>query len=513
MAARRDRWIPLGVMLAVVATTYACQEQEPMMEVQETLFEKYMDPPPLRSFPASEATINGWIAAEDTASIRQHGWDIWESITSNVIGGTMEPIWETWYSGHEIFETDTLSAAAVVAAAQGDPSKIEIPRSKVRVRFELPLQFAHTGRRFSEEDRVGSVFSFNRFTRSTAQQIRFRGLWNWNVLKAINDSFNTNSTPVANRQVLVSRDSTDSMSFVLKPVFQFIDGTSPSCIPYWAGDDSTVTDSAGMNPIAREWKQFVIVDPGNKLTAASSVADRAWPGCPTSQVAYPIVKLNRFYWRRLTQAMVDSFPPFAAGGGDDLGLRDSATQSAILSMVKPGNIGLLVAMHVTGKEIPNWTWQSFWWSPTPDDSLGFDRPATIGAPWNNYQMTTAYYMTSPASAGPAGTPRIAYNPYLETSLTGTVDTAGGSSKPWYGPQTNCMSCHRMASWRNTVDTVSADSMVYSFTGPVFPYVPASYVDPGNTTLLSGLTKTDFLWSVAIRTHGVPPYVRAAKARP
>lgn len=503
MSARRERWL-LGVALSVVAV-YACDQAPPIPEVSDAMFAKYVDPPAVRSFPTSEATINGWIAAQDTAAIRQHGWDMWESITSTLIGGTMEPVWETWYSGHEIFETDTLSAAAVVAAAQGDPAKLEIPRSRVQMRLELPLQFAHVKRRFSEEDQVGSVFSFNRFTRSTAQQIRFRGLWNWNVLKAINDSFNANRTPVANRQVLVSTDSTDSMSVVLKPVFQFIDGRSPSCIPYWAGDTPATTDSAGMNPIAREWKQFVIVDVTNTLTGETSRPEVSWPGCPTTQVAYPIVKLDRFYWRRLTQAMVDSFSTFAAGGGDDLGLRDSATQSAILAMVRPGNIGLLVAMHVTGKEIPNWTWQSFWWSPTPNDSLGFDRPATIGAPWNNYQMTTAYYMTSPASAGPKGVPRIAYNPYLETSLTGTVDTAGGSSAPWYGPQTNCMSCHRMASWKNVVDTISVDSMVNSFTGPTFPYVPASYVDPGNATLLAGLTKVDFLWSVAIRTHGIPPY--------
>ena len=509
MIVRRNRWILLGIALAT-ATVVACDQAPRRTDATAAEFERYVDPPAVRSFPAGAATINGWIASQDTVAVRQHGWDLLESITSALVGGTMEPVWETWYSGHELFEMDTTAAAAAIGAANGDLSRLEIPRSRVRMRLESPLQFEHgrsAARQRIPEDRVGAAFSFNRYTASTARQIYGRRLWDWKVLKALNDSFNTHNTPVAARQVLVSKDSTDSMSIVLKPVFQFIDGEVPSCIPYWAGDTPATTDSSGMNPIAREWKQFVLVDPKGRIPGSLSPRGVQFANCPDTGVVYPIVRLDRFYHRTLSQAMVDSFSVFSTISGDDLGQGDSATQSAIAAMIKPGNIGLLVAMHVTGKEIANWTWQSFWWSPTPNDSLGFDRPRTIRTPWNNYQMTTAYWMTSPPSAGAGGTPRVAYNPYLETSLTGTVDTVGGSSAPWYGPQTNCMSCHRMASWRNVPDTVSADSIVHGFTGPKFPYVPASYVDPGNAALLSGLTKTDFLWSLAIRTTGIPPYRR------
>lgn len=251
----------------------------------------------------------------------------------------------------------------------------------------------------------------------------------------------------------------------------------------------------------------MLVDPKGTISGSMSPRGVRFAKCPATGVAFPVVRLDRFYNRILTQAMVDSFSVFAATSGDDIGRVDSASQAAIMAMVKVGNVALLVAMHVTGKEIANWTWQSFWWSPTPNDSLGFDRPGTIRSPWNNYQMTTAYWMTSPPSAGARGVPRIAYNPYLETSLNGTVDTVGGSSAMWYGPPTtNCMSCHRMASWKNNVTVVNGDS-VNGFTGPQFFYVPASYVDAGNATLLGGLTKTDFLWSVAIRTTGIPPYRR------
>ena len=42
----------------------------------------------------------------------------------------------------------------------------------------------------------------------------------------------------------------------------------------------------------------------------------------------------------------------------------------------------------------------------------------------------------------------------------------------------------MASWKNTVTVVNGDT-VNGFTGPQFFYVPASYVDVGNATLLGG----------------------------
>ncbi len=502
---RNGRWLLCATM--VFAGAVACGTATPSGSSGAPEFERYADPPAVRSFPTSAATVNGWIAAQDTVAIRQHAWDMWESVTSTLIGGTMEPVWETWYSGHELFEMDTSAATAAIAAANGDLARLVIPRSAVRMRHERPRQFGHgrsAAHRNIPTDPVGAVFSFNRFTATTARQIYGRRLWDGRVLRAMNDSFDRQKTPVALRQVLVSRDTTDSMSIVLKPVFQFIDGQAPSCIPYWAGDTPATTDSSGMNPIVREWKQFVLVDPKGTLSGAASPRGDSFANCPDTSTSYPIVGLDRFYHRTLTQAMVDSFSVFSATGGDDLGRGDSATQAAITAMIKAGNIGLLVAMHVTGKEIVNWTWQSFWWSPTPNDSLGFDRPRTIRSPWNNYQMTTAYWMTSPPSAGARGTPRIAYNPYLETSLTGIVDTAGGSKAPWYGPQTNCMSCHRMASWRTEFDSITPNTRARCFTGPRFPYVPASYVDAGNATLLGKLMKTDFLWSVAIRTAGIPP---------
>jgi hypothetical protein len=451
----------------------------------------YAPPPSVRTYPSPAATIHGWIQQGDTANIRAHAWDIWQSVTSPSPQDPSMPVWETWYSGHEIFDS-----------APNPTAKLR--RHKLRHGFELPRQKVHIaapGRRvvpaFAER-----WFSFNRYTRPTAQIIYKYRLWDYVVLRDTNEAFNRLNTPVAQRELRVSQGEVDSESFVLKPVFEFIDGHNPSCVAFWNGDSPAVTSNPN-NPIARTWQQFVILDPTNSLKG-DTTAGPGIQGCPPNK-RWPVVPLSRFYSVVLTQEMVDSLSVFSQTSGDVLGAGNDTGKVKIDSTAKAGNIALLVAMHVTGKEISEWTWQTFWWSPTPNDSLGYDRPATIGSPWNNYQMNTAYQMVTPAHSRTNGTPRVAYNPYLETSLSGILSGNQARKCPsptWYGVSSNCMSCHRMAAWKDTTRNNSE-----RFTNP--PYVPACYVDKGDSAFFAGYTKTDFLWSVAIRTFvpRVPPGVK------
>jgi hypothetical protein len=198
---------------------------------------------------------------------------------------------------------------------------------------------------------------------------------------------------------------------------------------------------------------------------------------------WPVVSLKDFYNFKITKTMADSFSTFAATSGDDVGRNTQNDSVSIVEMVKEGNYALLMAMHVTGKEINVWTWQTFWWSPnTSDPVTGADRPASIKAPWNNYNMNTAYYMVSPPGMLQAGEPLISFNPYLETNLIGKLSSEVGSkdSITWYGAFSNCMSCHRMAAW-----------------GPS-TYIPNGNIDPANPVLFAKNTKTDFLWSIPTR---------------
>jgi hypothetical protein len=506
------RYHTLGVGATLVALIGACSSESERTPAiarkpdiglarQDIAAHAYVDPQPVGSYPASNARINGWIAAGQTDSIRAHAWDIWQSITASVNDST--PTWQTWYSGHELFDS----------IAQ--PTATKRPRT-MRLPIERPKQFRHAlfegrskpgARAKIPVDTFERVFAFNRFSRSTAHFIWDNRLNHSTALLLADWTFDALHVPLAQRQALVSADSTDSLSFVTKNVFYFISGTQPSAVPYWAGYDSlhSVPDTTTLpHPPPRFWKQAVAVDPTGKLQPGDSVF-LSFNQQPATWLK--IVPLSRFYRVTVTAADSANLSQFGAiGGGDDLGFNSDTSATAIIAAARPANIALLVAMHVTGKEIANWTWQSFWWSPNQNDSHGTDRPASIPAPWNNYVMTTAYSMLTAASQ-----PNIAFNPYLETSLSGVTET----KIAWSGVTTNCMSCHRRAAVGWSVvpnrDTLSVVAPAYG---------PAAQVDPGDSLIYilpdplgrpTATMKTDFLWSVALRAGILQPILSGQAA--
>src|SRR5204863_3687850 len=85
-----------------------------------------------------------------------------------------------------------------------------------------------------------------------------------------------------------------------------------------------------------------------------------------------------------------------------------------------GDFALLVAMHVAGRETARWTWQTFWWTPAPDEppapssaAIASSRPASLQGAARNYAMSLAYSMLSPDQpyvGGENRTPAVyAYN--------------------------------------------------------------------------------------------------------
>ncbi len=436
-----------------------------------------IEAPSVRTYPAREKTIQRWIDTVNLRMIRAHGWDVWESIT-RPSGEAEYPIWETWNSGHEIFEMG--------------PERVAKDTRRVRTHgFELPTQFVHAhqarldARTKPREDAPERVLSFNRYSPSLARTIWERRLNLAATLNATNALFNTSKTRVIDRAISTSKGVVDAHSISLKPVFQFIDGTKPSVIPYWAGISPQTTTNL-LNPEPHSWRQAVVVDPTGKLQPGT-VQHVTVNG--ESHVEARVVSLKEFYSVRINQAEVTHFTQFGAASGDDLGRKVLGDTNSIAAMVREGNIALLVAMHVTTKEITNWTWQSFYWTPRTDDPLvGADRPRSIRAPWSHYNQVTAYFMTP--KNDPKGQPWVAFNPYLETDLAGTAKMPGGVQVAWTGVDSNCMSCHRMAAWKPKPDG----------SGHLTPgYVPNGFVDPASPFFFEGYTKLDFLWSLT-RAH-------------
>ncbi len=482
--------IAFGLLIVVITVT-AFQAGQNGMLPRNTA--PYFPPRPVRTYPSSNATIQGWINADDTASIRRHGWDIWQSLTAKTLTGA--PTWQSWYSGYELFEAKT--------------GQTRIKARSPQLRFEAqPLRPGHRqATRFGEPDSIPinpyeRTLAFNRYTQSTARFIWTNKLNNAQRLRDTLTGMVARGVPIISRQVLTSADSTDSQSFVLKTVFQFISGKEVTAVPIWAGDDTSVTYDP-LNPVPSRWRRAIAVDPTGKYKAGDSVR-MVINNEPA--VMLPVVPLSAFYHVRITVADSANLGDFGPVNGDFMGVANDTSAQAVYMAVRPGNIALLMAMHVTGKETPNWTWQSFWWAiDSQNPQYGADRPATIPAPWNHYNMTVAYSMTDTK-----GAPIIAFDPYLETSLAGKLPPVGaGDSTSWTGVTSNCMSCHRRAAigWGDLPPLKPGfDSVIASVTPP---YGPAALVDAGDSVIFTQpikgipgrvpVLKTDFLWSVAIRS--------------
>jgi hypothetical protein len=166
-----------------------------------------------------------------------------------------------------------------------------------------------------------------------------------------------------------------------------------------------------------------------------------------------------------------------------------------------GDFAVLVAMHVAGREISRWTWQTFWWTPTPDDpqfpSSGATaalRPSQLTGAARNYAMALGYNMESPGqpSVGGqnAGNAIYVFNPYLEArfgpenlpdSLAGR-DPEGRPAANNVGVECNCMSCHIRASYNPGALTTAPK------------YSGARYTDLADPQF-AGTLQVDLLWSL------------------
>jgi hypothetical protein len=160
--------------------------------------------------------------------------------------------------------------------------------------------------------------------------------------------------------------------------------------------------------------------------------------------------------------------------------------------VDDGDVYVLVGLHIITKELPEWTWSTFWWSPRPNDGpFAEGRPgaSVLHGVWRNYVMDTTLSMDTPsepaAQAGQSdaaddcapGTgqqfARACFNPYLEGRNLNEAKLS------------NCMNCHVHA----TYPPMSTDFRAT---------VEQGYIDP-NAPCFKGRIRLDYLWSLVPKT--------------
>jgi hypothetical protein len=432
-------------------------------------------------FPESEATITHWIATMDrgetreisqTASerIQRHGWGLWTALTAETEQArSRQPlrVFETWFTPQEL--------AGSLASRSTD---LSISPARTLAPLEALRQFSADEGRAAAALTLGlpgsdeaRVTGFVKFDPTAADHILQQGLLSTTALNQLllggaKEVPSFPATALALKcvfQVIKAKDLVNGRYYLLKA------WSGPPAVPQaWPPS---------------KWPGAVWIDLQNGGQGQGGLDERAAidGSTRTERSTYPLSSLIHF---SLSAREALAFNAGQPGAG-----------------ASPGDEAILVAMHVAGREIARWTWQTFWWTPAPDNpplpssaATAARRPAQLeGAP-RHYAMAIGYSLLSPdqphVGGENTGAAVYAYNPWLEAGFTPAdlpdseagLDAAGQPSANNTGVQTNCMSCHLRANY-NPRRLTSAPR-----------YSGARYVDLDEPQFV-GTLQVDFLWSL------------------
>lgn len=429
-------------------------------------------------FPESEATITGWLtamsretpaAASAAAKIQLHGWGLWTALTAETaqrIDGQSLRVFETWLSADDL-APDPGSPAALSPARARRRTGLR-PLNQFRVR---PEEHDAVSDPADDPNPINRVMGFVKFDPTAAEHIARQRLLSTGALDALLDG--------GAQQIPVFPTTT----IVAKPVFQIIKSSDLIdgryyALKVWPGPPET---PRAFPPAL--WPGCVWLDllGGGEGRGAIDEAGLSDGSSRTAETTYPLASIMHY--------------------------RLSAADAAGLNQAKPatasaGDTAILVAMHMAGREIARWTWQTFWWTPTPDDphepssgAIASRRPAQLRGPARNYAMAIAYALFAPdqpyVGGENSGAPLYAYNPWIEARFAPAdlpdsqplLLPDGRTLANNVGVQTNCLSCHARASYNPHLRA----------TAPRFAGL--RYTDLGDAQFV-GTLQVDFLWSIA-----------------
>jgi hypothetical protein len=431
-------------------------------------------------FPESESTILTWVremgtqgpdAAPAFTNVNLHGWGLWTALTlptSQVDQGERLRVFETWYTPQEIDALPvpgSAAAAALPAAAQRQRAPIQS-----FVQFEHGLE-PRDQLLMAQAQGSETVFGYVKFDPTAAAHVMQQQLLSASVL---------NELLVGGAQQIPVFPAT---SLTLKSAFQIITASTLVDGRYyrlnaWTGPPSTPQAWA-----PAQWPGVVWIDiqDGGSGSGQVDLGASTDGSSRTDQTTYPVSSMINHRITPLEAAQFNAGQPGSA--------------------VAAGDYAVLVAMHVAGREITRWTWQTFWWTPTPDNpqlpssqAIAGLRPAQLTGAARNYGMALAYDMTMPGQPNVggqnAGAAIYTYNPYLEArfgpanlpdSLAGT-NPSGQPASNNVGVTCNCMSCHIRANF-NPSNLATAPR-----------YSGARYTDLDDPQF-AGTLQVDLLWSL------------------
>lgn len=386
-------------------------------------------------FPADELTLLRQLDRIDFIGMRRHGWTIWAGLTHQATAADAA-VFESWYPAAHVFHESDEPPAHV----RSFKTHFEAPNQH---RFEAPGE---------------SLISHVMYNQAARDHIRENELYVRKTLTDMNDGFDRDETPGWNRTIpQFPRDG-----IVIKPVWWPIKQNEATVLPVWDGPYEPL-DSDGKYPKmpAEEWPNAVLVIPPGVQTPTDP---GSVPGTNPGQTVRGTAPIEDFYYFQVTEEM--------------LGHLDSEQEG--FEHISAGDYAVLVAMHVTTREIHSWVWATFWWHDRSDlGHLADDRPDSVKDEWAHFLMNVAFSMDTPGA--PDAGPHVVYNPYIEGKFPN-------------GAQSNCAACHNRASYPELPGELCG---ALPITRGSHDYQPTS---PERRTR----TKLEFLWSILFRSLPAPP---------
>ena len=463
--ARKGNAAALALMSVLALGLPICQGQAPRPTYEKLAL------PGGRPFPASQASLLCMRDKADKRAVekmRAHAWDLFAGLTR---GKT--PIWNTWYTKCDLGLVD----------CGADPPGDKDSPNRLLGSFEVPVQFleqlserALVLKNNSSVESHGSelIQVLKQFLIDQIEHPQFASVLFDEEAKShiISDCLHplklrTGGSSAAgcspNLDTPRKIRDFDPGSVVLK--------TTWALVPKEGGLISTY-DPCVWNKIR---DLHCAETPNPSINVATSHGDIA---CKQGDDGMP---LSCFYYIQLTKKDAD----WANEHQSDLLLPIGS-----FFPVNCGDYLVLMGIHVTTKETPDWVWATFWWDiHAAKDPKAAGRPASIRGKWRHFLMDTTLSATTPAEKEDQG-PKICFNPYLELKFVRNGKTIGKIS--------NCLQCHSKAAYAlGNADAASGyDEGVLARDGktlaigdmasPVYP--DACYFD--------NRVATDFLWSIA-----------------
>jgi hypothetical protein len=401
-----------ALLLITVLVSARCQTRDAV---------EYVGIPAGSDFPASERRLLGDVAHGKTADMRWHAWRVFAGLTRTTTQKL--PVWQTWYSVQEVFAHSFRPGPHRVDRIFVNPRQFDV----------LETNLDHGAGR--------ALLSFILFNQEAAEHIHNRGLYQQATLNALNSQFDNSMIPIRKRNI----EKFGLRSVALKTVWWLVKKDTVTPMPVWDG-----TPPTGDQFLPRDWTRCVGIDPSRMHVPRK---ERRSLNCNGRTRNSRVVSLSRFYYFPIDVEQLAS-------------VRGSSIQNA--DQAELGDFVVLVAMHLTTKEIPNWVWASFWWHDSPGQGeFAANRPVQVRGVWRNFLMTTSYSMTRPLASD--GKAHIAFNPWLEARFKG-------------GVRSNCMNCHRQAAWLEPGGAAG-----YS--------LERSQIGSGDERFRTAV-KLDFIWSIA-----------------